>query len=216
VKNILRTVTLPAVTLPAAALAAAVVLSSCGAHDMGVTGVATSAPAGTAPTGGTPATGAKNAADVEFVTMMIPHHSQAIMMADLALKQASNPKILALAPKIKAAQGPENARMSGWLTGWGAQIPATAGGHEMSGMGGQEGSMMSEQEMTDLGAAKGSAFDRMWLQLMVRHHAGAVAQARTALTQGINPDGKQLAQSVIDSQSAQIAEMNSILTGIPA
>ena len=163
-KHIVRTLTL------AAALAAAVVLSSCGAHDLGVSGVATSAPAGTAPTGGIPATGAKNAADVEFVTMMIPHHAQAIAMADLALKQATDPKVLALAPKIKAAQDPENARMSGWLNGWGAPIPATAGGHAMSGMGGQTGGMMPEQELTDLGAARGSAFDRMWLQMTVRHH----------------------------------------------
>jgi len=210
--------TLRTLGLPAAALAAALVLTSCGTGDMSAdsgTGTIPTSATGTAAKGGTAATGAKNAADVEFVTMMIPHHSQAIAMADMALKQATDPKILALAPKIKSAQGPENARMSGWLNGWGAPIPATAGGHAMSGMGEQTGGMTSEQELTDLGAATGSAFDRMWLQTMVKHHEGAVAQARTALAQGINPDGKALAQSVIDGQTAQIAEMNSILKGIP-
>jgi uncharacterized protein (DUF305 family) len=146
---------------------------------------------------------------------MIPHHAQAIAMADMALKQATDAKVMALAPKIKQAQGPEIARMSGWLTGWGAPVPGTTDGPDMSGAGAQMHGMMSAQQMTDMGMAKGSAFDRMWLQMMVKHHEGAVAMARTELAQGVNPDGKQLAQSIIDSQSTEIAEMNSILTGLP-
>ena len=119
------------------------------------------------------------------------------------------------APKINAAQAPEISLLTRWLTGWGEAAPGTAGGHDMSGMGENTGGMMSAQEMTDLGKANGSAFDRMWLQMMIKHHQGAVEQARTVLTKGIHPETKTLAQAIIDSQSAEIAEMNSILAKIP-
>jgi uncharacterized protein (DUF305 family) len=170
---------------------------------------------GTRASSGMPASEARNADDVEFSTMMIPHHAQAIAMADLALRQATNPRVKALAPKIKAAQGPEVERLSGWLTGWGEPVPGAAGGHDMPGMDAQAGGMMSAQEMTDLGKAKGSAFDRMWLEMMIRHHQGAVDVSRTELAQGANPESRKLAQSIIDSQSAEIAEMRSILAGTP-
>ena len=85
----------------------------------------------------------------------------------------------------------------------------------MSGMDEQTGGMMSTQQMTNLGAANGPAFDRMWLQMMVTHHQGAVAMARDTLTQGTNPEARQLAQAIIDSQSKEIAEMSSILAGMP-
>jgi len=59
---------------------------------------------------------------VSFAAMMIPHHVQAIAMA-AALRQATDPKVIALAPKIKAAQTPEIQRMSGWLAGWANLFP---------------------------------------------------------------------------------------------
>lgn len=211
--HILRTLALPT------ALAATLALASCGTSPSpsaggggtSASGVPTSAPA----TGGTAATGASNAADVMFATMMISQHTQAVAMADLALKQATDAKVKALAPKIKEAQVPEIARMSGWLTSGGQPVPGTAGGHDKSGMAGHSEGMMSAQEMTRLGKATGSGFDRMWLQMMVKHHQGAVAIAKEELAQGVIPEAKQLAQSIIDSQSTEIAEMTSILTGIP-
>ena len=206
-KHILRSLALPAT------LAATLLLTACGTGDTsGLSGSDT----GASTKSGAPASKAKNEADVEFATMMIPHHAQAVAMADVALKQAADPKVKALAQKIKAAQGPEVERMSGWLTGWGERVPGTAGGHDMPGMGAQTGGMMSAEEMTNLGKATGSAFDRMCLQMMVRHHKGAVDVAKTELAQGANPESKQLAQSIVDSQSAEIAEINSILAGIPA
>jgi len=205
-KHNLRNLALPA------ALAAALLLAACGTGDTsGMSHPKTSASAAS----GTPASKTKNAADVTFVTMMIPHHNQAVEMAELAIKQASDPGIKALAPKIKAAQRPEVDRMSGWLAGWGVPVPGGSGGHDMSAMGDQSGGMMSGHEMTSLGKAKGSGFDRMWLQMMVRHHQGAVGSAKTEVVQGVNPESKKLAQAIIDSQSAEITEMKSILVGTP-
>lgn len=212
------TYTLRALAPPIAALAAVLVLASCGSgsgagHDAGAMGGMSSSSGPVA--GATPATGDKNEADTLFATMMIPHHAQAVTMADLALSQATDAKVKALATRIKGAQGPEIARMSGWLTGWGAPVPATDGSDGsdmsgMSGMGGDTGGMMSAQQMTDLGAAKGPAFDQMWVQMMIAHHEGAVVMARTELAKGANPEAKQLAQAIIDSQSMEIAEMKSL------
>ena len=208
-KHLTRTLTLPT------ALAAALVLSACGTTD-------TTAPSSTNPSASAanaaPASKTKNEADVVFASMMIPHHAQAISMADTALKQATNPKVKALATKIKQAQGPEIERMSGWLTSWGAPVPAM-GESDMSGMEGMgdpAGGMMSDKDISNLNKATGTAFDRMWLQMMTKHHQGAVAMAKTALDQGANPETKKLARSIIDGQSAEIAEMNSILKEIPA
>jgi uncharacterized protein (DUF305 family) len=211
--------TLPTIALPSALTAALVLtatlaLTSCGAssdpsgHGMpGMTGTMTS----------TPAAGAKTAADIDFAKGMIPHHAQAVEMAGLALTKATDAKVKALATRVEAAQGPEIKQMSGWLKAWKVPIPATTGGQHLSGMpnmGGMSG-MMSAKEMADLGTATGSAFDRRWLQMMVRHHQGAVAMARTAVAQQPNPESRKLAQSIIASQTAQIAELSSVLAGLP-
>jgi uncharacterized protein (DUF305 family) len=207
---------LRALALPTA-LAAALVLAGCGTgHPSGMSGEGM----GTTKTGpptasNTAISKTKNKADVAFATMMIPHHAQAIAMADTALKQATDPKVKALAVKIKAAQSPEMKRMSGCLTSWGEPVPGAADSSDMSGMGGmggQTGGMMSEDQIADLGKATGSDFDRMWLQMTVKHHQSAVAMAKTALVQGRNPDAKKLAKSIVDGQSTQIAEINAILT----
>jgi uncharacterized protein (DUF305 family) len=212
-KHIPRILALPA------ALAATLVLASCGSShpsDGSHNGQSASGTTANAPrTTGTTETGAQSQADVTFATGMIPHHAQAVEMADMAPKQAVDPKVKALAAKIKHAQGPEIARMSGWLASAGAPVPGTAGGHDMSGMGGKEDGMMSPDQMTNLVKATGSPFDRMWLQAMTQHHDGAVALAKDELALGISPDAKKLAQSIIDSQSAEMAEMKSILAGMP-
>jgi len=209
---------LSTLALPIAALAAVLALAACGtsanAQDVARPGGSSNSAAGAA---GAPAAGDKNEADALFATMMIPHHAQAIAMADLALAQATDAKVKALAAKIKGAQGPEIARMSGWLTGWGVPIPGPAKDNGMAGMPGmseQTGGMMSKGQMTDLGAATGPAFDRMFLAMMVEHHQGAVAMAKDQLAQGSNPEAKRLAQSIVDGQSTEIDEMNSMMAGI--
>ena len=204
---------LRALALPAA-LVATLALTSCGSSPS----PSASAPtAGATPTAfGTPARDPVNKADVDFSTMMIATHKQSVTMVDLALERAADAKVKALAPKIKTGVVPEVTRMSEWWTSQGNIVPD--GTHDMSMPGMEAASpegVVSAKEMTDLGKATGSGFDRMWLQLMVRHHKGAVAMARTELTKGSSPDGKQVAQSIIDRQSAEITTMTSILTGLP-
>lgn len=161
---------------------------------------------------GTPAPGPKNDADVAFATQMIAHHASAIQMAEMALKQATNAEVKSLAAQIKAAQGPEIQQMSGWLAGWGAPVPDTSMNLSMGGMdmGG-----MSAQEMSDLGKATGNTFDRMWLQLMTKHHQGAVEMAKKELTDGQNSEAKKVAQSIVDSQTKEISAMRQLLGTLP-
>ena len=208
--------------LAGAALTAALTLGACSSGSTGTSGGSmsghdmssgsmpgstsmTGMPTAPAPSGGTAA--AHNQADITFASSMVPHHQQAVEMADLALAQASNPTVKQLATQIKAAQDPEIQTMTGWLTAWGATpMPS---GHNMGGMG-MDG-MMTDQDMADLKKATGAAFDRMWLQMMVKHHQGAVAMAKTQLAQGAYPDAKTLAQAVIDGQTKEIATMTDLL-----
>lgn len=151
-----------------------------------------------------------NDGDVAFAQSMIPHHEQAIEMADMALDPAvkASPAVTALAKRIKAAQDPEIAQMKQWLADWSkpAQMDMS-GGHDMASMNG----MMSSTDMSSLSKATGPAFDRMWLDMMVRHHQGAIAMATTVKSVGQNPDAAKLADAIITGQQREIDEMKVLL-----
>ncbi|WP_407835866.1 DUF305 domain-containing protein [Streptomyces sp. DSM 116496] len=197
-------------TAVAAAATAALVLAACGGnndngsahngHDAGATATATGS--------GPAQQGENNAADTAFAKGMIPHHRQAIEMADLAPTRAESPEIKRLADEIKKAQDPEIKTLSGWLTAWREQVPAEgAMDHSAHGTGG----MMTPEEMDNLKKASGKAFDTAFLQLMVKHHEGAVAMAKTEQADGKYQPAKDMAGAIITSQSAEIAQMNKLL-----
>lgn len=168
-----------------------------------------------------PANADFNATDVGFAQGMIPHHAQALEMADQALATSKDADVLALAAQIKSAQAPEIEMMTGWLRRWGQTVPSSAmgsmAGHDMSGMDGMMmDGMMSQADMDRLNSSTGTAFDRLWLELMIQHHEGAVKMAKSEITGGKNADAEALAQSIISSQQAEIARMNSLLSKSPA
>ena len=162
-----------------------------------------------------------NATDVGFAQGMIPHHAQAVEMADLALEKSTNADVLALAKQIKASQNPEIQTMSGWLQSWGQKVPSTdsmsGGGHDMTDMGGMMmDGMMTEADMEKLESSSGTAFDRLWMELMFQLHVGAVRMSEDELKDGKNPDVKALAQTIVTSQQAEISTMNSLLSKLPS
>ena len=168
-----------------------------------------------------PANANFNATDVGFAQGMIPHHAQAVEMADMALANTKNSDVLSLARQIKAAQSPEIEKMTSWLKSWGQPVPSTAmgsmSGHDMSGMDNMMmDGMMSQADMDRLSTSTGTAFDRLWIELMIQHHEGAVKMAKTEVAGGKNPDAKALAQSIITGQQAEITAMQSLLTKVPA
>ena len=159
-----------------------------------------------------------NAVDEMFVMMMIPHHEQAIEMADIVLaKDDVDPHVSELAEQVKAAQGPEIERMLGWLEDWGiAYDPDSSNGHGMDHGSGEDlmsgDGMMSVEDMTALQDATGAEASRLFLEQMIVHHEGAVDMARMASNGGKNPDVVELAQQVVDDQTAEIATMEDLLT----
>ncbi len=150
-------------------------------------------------------------ADVRFAQQMVPHHAQAVEMADQALDTSRDPDVRRLAEEIRAAQDPEIETMTDWLEEWGEDVPDTSGGAgAMPGMDGMEG-MMSEAEMEQLDTTDGAAFDRLWLRLMVAHHRGAVEMARAEQADGRYDAALDLAREVERIQRAEIGEMEQLL-----
>ncbi|OXM67406.1 DUF305 domain-containing protein [Amycolatopsis vastitatis] len=188
-------------------LASALLLGACGGNDS-MAGMDSSSPS-PSPSSSAQADG-HNTDDVTFAQQMIPHHSQALDMAKLVPSRSTNPKVLDLASRIEKAQDPEIRQMRGWLSTWGAGTSEMPGmNHEsMPGMSG----MMSDADMQKLGAAKDAEFDKMWLDMMIEHHQGAIDMAKTELAKGGNADAKALAQKIIDAQQAEITEMRGLLT----
>jgi uncharacterized protein (DUF305 family) len=205
--------TRPLLTL-AAAITVAAALAGCASDDTTAT---TSSP----PTSSAGATAAGSTigseADIAFAQLMIPHHRQAIEMADLAAANATSPDVKALAVQIEAAQDPEIQTMTQWLTTWGAPTAMATpsdsgmdhGGMDMGGM--TEAGMMSAEDMAALANATGAAFDTMWLQMMITHHQGAIAMAQQVADTTTNPEIQELADAIITGQTAEIATMQQLL-----
>ena len=150
-----------------------------------------------------------NAADVMFVEMMIPHHEQAMEMADLVLDtDGVEPEVIELAEAIKAAQGPEIDQMEAWLDAWGPPSMGDRGGH---GGGHGIGGMMSEEDLQALADAVGPDASRLFLEQMIEHHEGAIEMAQDLLDDGENSDVRELGESIITSQQAEIELMRELL-----
>ncbi|WP_396642841.1 DUF305 domain-containing protein [Microbacterium sp.] len=148
-----------------------------------------------------------NDADATFAMEMIMHHQQAIEMSDVLLaKNDVAPEVISLAERIKAAQQPEIDTMNDWLASWGRETMGSMG--SMDSMGG----MMSEEDMTALEDASGPEASSLFLEQMIVHHEGAIEMAQAQVTDGQNPDAVELAQKIIDDQTAEIAEMEQLLT----
>ncbi len=158
-----------------------------------------------------------NATDIAFAQGMIVHHAQAIEMADQALRISKNPKITTLATQIKAAQGPEIATMSDWLKSWGRSVPDTKPGatHDMSSDGRMMMSgMMSAADMGRLENATDTEFDRIFLELMIQHHQGAIEMANLQVKDGKYQPVKDLAKRVVTAQTKEIADMKALLAEV--
>ena len=201
-----------------AAAATAVLVTACGGgsgdhNASGATHNATTAPAAAPSAGSSAGVSTFNEADVAFAQHMIVHHQQAVEMSALADSRASNAQVKELAGKIKAAQGPEITTMTGWLTQWGQPTAAPDSGGHGSGHESMPG-MMSEADMKKLTDAKGSAFDKQFLTMMIGHHEGAITMANDESAKGSNPEAKALAGKIVADQQAEITEMKDLLTKV--
>ncbi|MGH9244298.1 MAG: DUF305 domain-containing protein [Acidimicrobiales bacterium] len=190
-----------------AVLGLTALLTACGSD-----GDDSSADAGSEPGETSAAETQHNDADVAFVQMMIPHHEQAIEMAMLAADRAEDERVIDLAARIQAAQGPEIDEMRGWLEDLGedeASSDEHGGGHDGGGF-------MTDEDMDALGATVGTEFDRTFLEMMIEHHRGAVEEADVEIADCENPDAVELARVIKSAQEAEIAEMEALLEELAA
>lgn len=156
--------------------------------------------------------------DLAFVQMMVPHHQQALAMAELAESRADSVEVAGLAARIEAAQGPEILLMAGWLGEQGVEVPGPGDDpsdwdHASHGHAGMAG-MLDDEQMAALAAAEGVEFDRLFLEGMISHHEGAVEMAVDVLTAGQDRRVLELADDVNAGQSAEIARMRRMLDGL--
>jgi uncharacterized protein (DUF305 family) len=226
-------------SIGAAAFAAFVTLTACSSSGNQAGGTTSSA-AATPTSASASAMDAHNQADVSFAQRMIPHHQQAIEMSDIVLaKQGIDPRVVDLANKIKAAQGPEIQTMHGWLGQWGqptmpmspptempsgSMMPSSSmmpgqgdmdmPGHDgMPGMGGMSG-MMSPEDMTELQNAQGIAAGKLFLTQMIQHHQGAITMAQNEIGSGQYPAAIDMARSIVTSQQQEITTMQGLLSSM--
>lgn len=108
-------------------------------------------------------------ADVRFMQNMIGHHAQAIAMAAFVPDHGVSDVVLRLARKIDISQRDEIAMMKRWLAARAQAVPTDERAHTMRMPG-----MLTAEQLSELGAARGPAFDRLFLRFMIRHHRGAL------------------------------------------
>ena len=153
-------------------------------------------------------------ADVKFMQDMIVHHQQAVDLAALVEGRSNNSDIVAIAGRIDASQADEIAFMREWLAerGQPAAMQHHAGmdhaaHHLMMGMA-------TPAQVAELGTLESTAFDRLFLQLMVRHHGGAIDMVETLHDQpgtAYDPVMFEFTNDLVKEQQAEIDRMNAIL-----
>ena len=151
--------------------------------------------------------------DIRFVHDMIPHHHQALEMAALVADRTNRKELIDVAGRINASQGDEIAFMQQWLRDRGQHAPeptahdAMHTTHKMAGMA-------SPEQMAELAASDGAAFDRLFLQLMIPHHEGAVKMVKELLDQpgsAYDPVLFEFTSEITNGQTAEIERMNGLL-----
>ena len=147
-------------------------------------------------------------ADVKFVQGMIAHHGQAIAMAQMAASHGANPQLLKFTLKIDLSQRSEISIMQQWLRDRKQHVPDSSA-HEHMAMPG----MLTAEQMKQLDAARGKDFDKLFLELMIQHHQGAIKMVADLLAANPSPepDLYNLAVDIDFDQKAEIEKMYEML-----
>ena len=161
-------------------------------------------------------------ADVRFMTDMIAHHAQALVMAGLVPTHGASASVQILGARISNAQRDEIALMQRWLRDRGQPVPdVRITGTTLVVSGAEHAThapgMLSEAQLADLDGARGAAFDRLFLTYMIQHHRGAVAMVRELLGTDGSAQGAamfKLASEVQVDQATEIARMERILAAL--
>lgn len=151
------------------------------------------------------------AADVAFMTGMIHHHGQALVMSRMAPSHGASPSLQTMAARIINAQNDEIALMAQWLRDRNEPVPdpEAPGGHHMHMPG-----MLTVDQLAELDAARGADFDRLFLVYMIQHHEGATTMVEDLFaTYGAAQNDAifKLASDIAADQSSEIDRMRTML-----
>jgi uncharacterized protein (DUF305 family) len=150
-------------------------------------------------------------ADVKFMQGMIGHHAQAIEMTALIAERTSREEMKLLGQRISVSQADEMNMMRTWLRARGQQEPSEHAHHTQEGM---MPGMLSPEQMAELAAATGDAFDKLFLRYMIQHHEGALSMVDDLFkTPGAGQEGdiNAFAADVDSDQRMEIDRMRAML-----
>lgn len=153
---------------------------------------------------------ALNSADADFVMMMIPHHFQALVLSGLVEDGGSDAEVRALAERIEVEQHGEILMMQGWQGSNGLEVTNAEEAYQemlqdpemVEAMG-----MATPAELEDLSSARGTAADVLFLQLMIKHHQGAINMLLDVITNGSDPQMQEWALDMLSVQTVQVDMM---------
>lgn len=163
------------------------------------------------------------AGDVQFMTGMIGHHSQAVLIAGWAPTHGASASMRALCERIVVGQNDEIRLMKHWLSVRHETIPDEHASHDMPGMDMGQMPMMpgmlTSEQLAQLDAARGPEFDRLFLTFMIQHHRGALTMVDQLFgTKGAGEEETtfRLASDIYADQSTEIDRMNRMLAALPS
>ena len=165
----------------------------------------------------------RSEADVQFMSGMIPHHAQAVLIAGWAATHGARSDIRILCERIVVGQKDEIALMQYWLREHGETVPAADATHMKMKMNGMEHDMLmpgmlNAEQLAQLDKARGAEFDRLFLQAMIGHHEGAITMVDELL--GSTHAGQddvvyRMASDVYADQTTEIERMKKMLATVP-
>jgi uncharacterized protein (DUF305 family) len=208
--------------LPVRALA---VMAMCAIPDSSATAqVITPAPAAPAAAATANNRPRRSEADVQFMSGMIPHHAQAVLIAGWAASHGARSDVRILCERIVVGQRDEIGLMQFWLKEHGEAVPAANATHMKMKMNGMEHDMLmpgmlNDEQLAQLDKARGSDFDRLFLQAMIGHHEGAITMVDALFA---TPDAAQddvvyrFASDVYADQTTEIERMGKMLATVPS
>ncbi len=159
-----------------------------------------------------------------FMQNMIPHHAQAVEMANLVAERTNREEIVDIASRIKASQADEIKFMEEWLTERGESVEmqghngsygSAHEGHQMQSGHHQMEGMATPEQMAELAAAEGVDFDKLFLTLMITHHEGALTMVKDLTDQpgsAYDPVLFDFTADIVNDQTAEIEQMSAILS----
>ncbi|WP_109211473.1 MULTISPECIES: DUF305 domain-containing protein [Microbacterium] len=217
-------------------LAVSTGLAGAAVVTLGITAPASSTPVAAGAGAMTDAAAAAypTALDHCYIEGMIPHHEQALALSELVLAASGvRERTRALAEFIVADQAAEIDTMRAWQTAWRGAIPAggVAAGHQAHGAAQpvagaipigcgdhphtQMKGMATAEQLAALDAAEADAADRLFLELMIAHHEGALEMAEGAVREGSNAFVRNSGKHVLVEQESEITAMTSLLAEVP-